>query len=130
MDCGDSKPIESFHKQGKYRRGYCRDCGVTRNRKYVQSQTPEQRRFYKIKQTYGLSRDDYIDILLRQDFRCPVCTAPLSFSGLHTDHCHETGKVRGILDVSCNTALGKFKDNIATLSRAQAYLEVARDANA
>ena len=39
------------------------------------------------------------------------------------DHCHETGKVRGVLCGSCNIMLGKAYDDPAVLRNAAAYLE-------
>jgi len=129
--CGETKAIANFHKAGKYRKSACADCIKAINKSYRDSKTPDEQKFQSIKYNYGVTRERYIDTLLAQDFRCPICTEPLDFSGrLATDHCHETGAFRGVLDYTCNTALGKFRDNIATLSRAQAYLEVARDANA
>jgi hypothetical protein len=122
--CGETKAVTDFHKAGKYRKSRCAHCTRLDNRSYRESKTADELRFQSIKYNYGLTREQYIDLALDQDFRCPICTEPLDFSGkLAVDHDHETGVVRGILDYSCNTALGKFKDNIATLSRAQAYLE-------
>jgi hypothetical protein len=42
---------------------------------------------------------------------------------LAVDHCHTTGKVRGLLCSTCNTALGSFQDNPAYLKAAIHYLE-------
>jgi len=39
------------------------------------------------------------------------------------DHCHVTDKIRGLLCINCNQALGKFKDNIKFLANAIKYLE-------
>jgi len=41
---------------------------------------------------------------------------------LHIDHNHVTGKVRGLLCVSCNTTLGRLENN-DFMSKAKAYLE-------
>lgn len=121
--CHEQMPASNFARQGKRRRSKCMPCQRAYNRTYRASLTAEERKFQSIKYNYGVTREQYIDILLEQDFRCPICTKPLDFAKLQTDHCHEGGHLRGILDVKCNTALGKFDDNIATLSRAQAYLE-------
>ena len=42
---------------------------------------------------------------------------------LAIDHCHESGIVRGLLCMPCNTGLGNFKDNVQTLLNAIKYLE-------
>jgi hypothetical protein len=44
-------------------------------------------------------------------------------SRLSVDHCHNTGKIRGILCTKCNTGLGSFKDNIELLMNAIKYLK-------
>ena len=41
----------------------------------------------------------------------------------HVDHCHQTGRVRGVLCFNCNSAIGKLGDDPDTLRRAIAYLE-------
>ena len=42
---------------------------------------------------------------------------------LVVDHCHKTGKIRGLICDSCNVGLGRFKDNIDNLKNAIKYLE-------
>src|SRR5437899_7962717 len=122
--CGEPKPILSFGRAGEDARSSCSECISEINKKYRESKTSDELKFISIKSNYGIDREGFIDLLIEQDFKCPICLDPLDFQKLHTDHSHETGKVRGILDPRCNTALGKFKDNVATLTRAQAYLEV------
>ena len=39
------------------------------------------------------------------------------------DHCHETGRVRGVLCLKCNLGVGYFRDNITHLLRAVEYLQ-------
>ncbi|WP_371612134.1 endonuclease VII domain-containing protein [Streptomyces clavifer] len=47
----------------------------------------------------------------------------LSAPAVHVDHCHETGRVRGVLCFNCNSAIGKLGDDPDSLRRAIAYLE-------
>ncbi|GGU95119.1 hypothetical protein GCM10010260_33080 [Streptomyces filipinensis] len=42
---------------------------------------------------------------------------------MHVDHCHKTGRVRGVLCFNCNSAIGKLGDNPGPVCRAAAYLE-------
>jgi len=41
----------------------------------------------------------------------------------HLDHCHKTGRIRGVLCNNCNTGLGKFYDDIELLKTAINYLQ-------
>lgn len=71
-------------------------------------------------QRYGLDVAAYEWMLQQQDGRCACCgDRP---SQLHIDHCHDTGKVRGLLCPNCNKGLGMFKDDPDRLLAAAAYL--------
>lgn len=69
---------------------------------------------------YGITLDQYAAMLEAQNGLCALCEQR---EPKHIDHCHETGRVRGLLCPSCNTALGKFDDNPALLRKAMSYLE-------
>ena len=59
-------------------------------------------------------------------FTCPICgkvSIPFITANLVIDHNHKTGKARGWLCDSCNTGLGRFKDDITTMEKAIAYLK-------
>lgn len=80
----------------------------------------ERRRKLK---TYGITEDEYISLLLSQKNLCAICKQPNQTKrDWHIDHCHTTGKVRGILCHYCNTGLGQFKDNKGYLLNAIEYL--------
>jgi hypothetical protein len=72
---------------------------------------------------YGLSADEYRAMFEAQAGVCALCAAPPGAKALHVDHCHATGKVRGLLCHMCNLAVGLFKDDPAALRKAAAYLE-------
>lgn len=76
-------------------------------------------RTYALRTQYGLSIEDYEEVLKNQNGRCLICN---EVSKLHVDHDHKTGKFRGLLCVSCNGGLGMFKDNKQALAKAIEYL--------
>lgn len=78
----------------------------------------------KFQKTYGITLHDYETIKRKQKHRCAICLRHEKelTQALHVDHCHETGKVRGLLCGSCNLGIGKFKDSTALLENAILYL--------
>ncbi len=86
----------------------------------------------RLKTQYNLTEEEYINILHKQKSCCAICKKKIATlkgkrGGLNIDHCHKTGKVRGLLCTTCNTALGKFKDNTEYLQNAINYLLETRD---
>lgn len=72
----------------------------------------------------GVSVDDYEKMHRSQGGLCAICGKPGDGrKSLAVDHCHTSGKVRGLLCLNCNTALGHFKDNPVLLLKAALYLE-------
>jgi hypothetical protein len=82
---------------------------------------------YFMLRAYGITKLEWAEMFAAQKCRCAICgsDAPGSVKGWHTDHCHDTNKVRGILCYNCNTGLGKLGDSLARLRDAVAYLERA-----
>lgn len=82
---------------------------------------------------YGIDRTTRDRIHAEQDGCCELCASPLEFGtfckdGMQrtsavVDHCHTTGKFRGILCSVCNVSLGKAGDDPALLRRMADYLE-------
>lgn len=84
----------------------------------------QRNRTYKKK--YGITADDFDKIFEAQGGKCAICeTKNFNKSSPKgcLDHCHKTGKIRAILCMGCNTALGNFNDDIELFKRAIAYLE-------
>jgi len=79
---------------------------------------------YQLKSRYGISNADHLLMLRLQDNKCAICKEPFK-SSPHVDHCHRTGKVRGLLCPGCNHGLGRFKDSITALLNAVSYLKAA-----
>lgn len=74
----------------------------------------------------GATEADLIAAIEAQKGLCPICLIrPVFLNGgqyVHVDHCHKTGKFRGVLCHTCNTGLGKFADDHARLLRASEYI--------
>lgn len=73
---------------------------------------------------YGITVEE-VDELRSRD--CAVCGATRSSDGrkLHIDHCHRTGKVRGVLCNKCNVALGLLDDSPERIAALGRYLEAS-----
>ena len=86
--------------------------------------TIQRRKKNGLLKKFGINYDQYDQILRDQNNVCAICNR-LDRNGrsLAVDHCHTTNKVRGLLCMDCNTALGLFKDNKDLLDSAKAYLD-------
>ncbi len=91
---------------------------------YRKTQYARYQRFVdKLRGKYGLSLYEWAHMLNDQDRICAVCPSTLDGGrDTHVDHCHVTGKIRGLLCRSCNLALGFVRDNPHILQSLTAYL--------
>ena len=82
----------------------------------------------KVSQAREIRESKYLQLREQFGSNCNICGAEagtgMSYNSraLHLDHCHKTGKIRGLLCGSCNVGLGHFKDNVDTLYKAIQYL--------
>jgi len=77
-----------------------------------------------LKRVYGVTLDDFNAMVVAQGGRCAICERePSGPRGLHIDHDHGTGAIRGLLCNNCNNGLGRFQDNPETLMAAAEYLK-------
>jgi len=138
LDCFYNHPDGKFGKDSK-----CKECQKRvfkeyqkKNKEYFARHSQEYRdrngntykeraRNSKYKMTYGITVEDYNTMFKEQEGKCLICKGTDSFSRskhLHVDHCHKTGKVRGLLCNKCNQGIGAFNDNIKLLEVAITYL--------
>lgn len=85
----------------------------------------EHTRKYQLKMKYGITLDQYDNMLLLQGGHCALCNKTPDDERdkvLSVDHCHKTNKVRGLLCNIHNRALGAFGDNEEGLLKAIDYL--------
>jgi len=79
---------------------------------------------------YGLTEAQFHVLLDKQDGKCGICEAGIRgiinrYRLAHVDHCHSTGKVRGMLCRKCNVGIGMFGDGHEVASKAVEYLQNA-----
>ena len=130
--CSNLLAISNFVKSKTTKSGYrgiCKSCFnayyQTRRKEKYELVRSYERKFHferRLKHEYGMSKDDYTRLLQTTKGKCQIC---LLEKKLVIDHCHVSGKVRGMLCTNCNTALGHFKDKTTVLKNAITYLERA-----
>jgi hypothetical protein len=76
---------------------------------------------YSLKRNYGISQAQYDQMFQSQGGKCAICSR--GDLKLSVDHCHSSGKVRGLLCTNCNTSLGGFRDSTEALLSAVQYLK-------
>jgi hypothetical protein len=95
------------------------------NFKHGRSATKEYDLELHMKRKYGMTFKKYEQMLSDQSGLCAICASPPPDhhkKRLNIDHCHSSGRVRGLLCDACNRALGLFKDDPDVLLKAISYL--------
>jgi hypothetical protein len=116
----DKKEYYQNNKESKllYAREYYKRSKDKRKNKYLT-------------RNYGLTLEEFQTLHDNQHGLCAICGEPektresrtKEVRSLAVDHCHTTGKVRGLLCYECNTGIGKLKDDISLMRKAIEYLE-------
>jgi hypothetical protein len=101
----------------------CLDLHTKKQLKTPKGKAKDRRKYLKF--TYGITQEQYDDMLDEQNGGCFICDK-ITESNLHVDHCHTNGNIRGLLCSACNKGLGLFNDNPEFLRRAADYLEARR----
>tara|TARA_Y100001951_G_C11218935_1_gene227550 strand:+ start:276 stop:770 length:495 start_codon:yes stop_codon:yes gene_type:complete len=117
------------------RYSHCKECHKAERRtSYPRHRKREMN--WRLRTKYGIGMDEYNLLLKAQGGTCMICgngggvRKKGSRNGkagtpipLNVDHDHETGKIRGLLCLHCNTGLGHFKDSIDVIKNVIKYLE-------
>lgn len=131
--CGLKKAASDFARNAARKSGFqsfCRDCARAKWRRHSSSRPKGYRRGDYLEKTYGLTLEQYDQILNRQAGACAICKGPPRGQGsklghFDVDHDHTTGRVRGLLCNPCNQALGLLNDRKDVLVSAVQYLEAS-----
>ncbi|MFF2524318.1 endonuclease VII domain-containing protein [Streptomyces liangshanensis] len=109
--CHEVKPHADWERNRTSSDGYASYCKICR---------AQRNRASYFTRKYGITEAQRDEMISSQMGICTIC---LAAPAVHVDHCHETGRVRGVLCFNCNSAIGKLGDDPDTLRRAIAYLE-------
>ena len=123
--CGETD-INKFYVDGHGRRTnkICKECHKQKMKEKWHSTPPLDRWASRASGTYGVSKEFLLDLRIKQDGKCAICgEAPKTARGLHVDHCHKTGAVRGLLCHGCNVGIGALRDDPEIISKALSYLK-------
>lgn len=119
--CRRVLPVSCFGKrEGDYElyRSSCKECS---NR--ARAEAGHRNNLKR----HGMTPETYDAMLQSQQGLCAICKKPGNGKGqkhrpLCIDHCHTSGKVRGLLCDRCNLGLGNFDDDIGLFQRVIEYL--------
>lgn len=140
--CVVFKPMDNFYRRLD-KENRCKGC-VSELRKIAYKKNPEKiinwvRRYRKgnpekirdtkLKQTYGVSVENWNKMFSEQNGVCAICKKPEKtiwrgrVVNLSVDHDHETLEVRGLLCIKCNRAFGLLEESIETMLAMIEYAE-------
>jgi hypothetical protein len=121
----NKKNIEKKRENGrKYYAKNKEHISELKIKRWVKQDKNKQKDIY-LKRNYNINYEKYLEIVNEQEGKCAICGLFNLEKPLFVDHCHTTGKIRGLLCSLCNTGLGGFRDNTISLLKAIEYLKVA-----
>lgn len=127
--CKETKELNQFHKNKNNSSGLTSACKHCRNR--LRRESPVAKAYTQsywknadLLRKYRITQEQYNTLKLQQDNKCKICNTDSSQldRNLAVDHCHITGRIRGLLCHHCNMALGLLKDSPDLLKIAVTYL--------
>lgn len=100
------------------------DYAKAKKKEYRSKQSyKDTRRNQLLLKNFGITLKDYTEMLTSQNGVCAICFRVDPPRSLAVDHCHKTGKIRGLLCRACNVSIGLLEDDEKRLKRAIRYLK-------
>jgi len=142
--CSGDKEENAFYKNASKQLGRsseCKECSklnskeyyidnreklLARSAKWVRD-NPEKHKNNEMVRKYGITVSQYRVLEKAQNYSCAICTKSVADNkeDLAVDHCHTTGKVRGLLCKPCNRGIGMLQDSPDVIQKALEYLQGA-----
>lgn len=98
-----------------------------KRRAEMSAEKKQQTKNSMLRWRYGLTPEQVKAMEEAQQNCCAICAVQLGTVISSVDHCHTTGKVRGLLCINCNRGLGAFRDSIQNMEKALEYLKHANE---
>lgn len=137
--CLCDKPVSQFPVKKSCRDGLntkCKTCCNERHKIYNRTYSKtdrfkaRQRAYYdrrgylmRRKWKYGLTLEQ-VERLLKNATECDICGNEFGDREPAIDHCHTTNKIRGLLCLKCNAALGYLREDPSLFQRAMDYIKL------
>jgi hypothetical protein len=150
--CTQNNPqsLECFSKDSYQMNGLrcrCKNCCKDQLVKYVKNNREKVLKSYEtydkkrkdqkrinsknsdLMRRYNITLEQYNDLLFKQNSTCLICHKHRNElnKDLVVDHCHETGKIRGLLCNMCNTSLGFIKEDFQSAINLAKYIQIHKD---
>jgi hypothetical protein len=106
---------------GRTKKYACKECCRIHQRARYKKDKTKRNAYHRLRR-YGVSVEQYNEMLVKQDGKCAICRR--EFKTLAVDHCHTTGRVRGLLCNNCNLILGLCYDDVNVLKAGIEYLNL------
>ena len=126
--CNKTKTYENFRPRKSAKDGYRNQCRVCieemRKERRADPLRSLNERESNLQRLYGIGIEEYNEMFSAQEGQCKICQRHQDdfHKTLGVDHCHDTGKIRGLLCDSCNRGIGLLGDSPDLLNRAIQYL--------
>lgn len=147
--CGATKTRAEFYRAKRYKDGrhpQCKECRSAYTREWASRPGVKERQasLYRewaathprensrrgivgkadrLKQKYGLTLGQHMEMYATQDGRCAVCGEALAYSEACVDHDHRTGKIRGLVHRVCNLVVAYVENTPGCVESALEYLK-------
>jgi hypothetical protein len=123
--CKEEKDLTAFQKDCSKKDGLrpeCKQC-TSINRKNTYNF--ETRRKHELNRKYKDGHNEYLRLHEKQNGKCAICGCAENgrYKSLSVDHCHDTGKIRGLLCNNCNRGIGLLQDSCKVVENALQYLK-------
>jgi ribosomal protein S6E (S10) len=118
--CGAEKSRDEYYQRKSGCAGYfvqpCKECQRAKMREHYHDNKSDPEYYRKkqdriFKRRYGISLQDKLDIITKQDYQCVIC-GKCDDRGLVMDHDHDTGRIRQALCNRCNVGVGVIESNL------------------